>query len=155
MLTSAVSWFLPWDGCPGPGYQSSQNPFSSPCSYLELLSKLSLSFFCLPDLFLQLGVCGWQLLGLCGLLPELWLLLRPSGGLLGRLPFISASRAETRVICGLHSIIQFIDLIRVLCNMLRMLALEVGPNRRASFQYSCGERAREMALPKYLAPSSA
>lgn len=36
---------------------------------LELLSKLSLSFLCLPDLFQQLGVRGWQLLWLSGILP--------------------------------------------------------------------------------------
>lgn len=46
----------------GLGYQSSQDSFFTQCSYLELLSKLSLSFLCLPDLFQQLGVCGWQLL---------------------------------------------------------------------------------------------
>lgn len=79
----------------------------------------------------------------------------------------SASGVETRVICGLHSIIQFIDLIRVperilemralfsltpiltplsihsLCIMLRLLGLEVAPSRRACLQYSCGGKSKE------------
>lgn len=54
--------FFPRMEIMGLGYQSSQDSFFTPCSHLELLSKLSLSFLCLLDLFQQLGVCGWQLL---------------------------------------------------------------------------------------------